>query len=94
MLVSALAGGAGDPNFVLDISSSCKKLPRLPGSRHAKSRDLATIGCGNIFRLWKDKSFNTVEFLELISLNSINDHLLHDASGSSLLNVSERSISA
>ena len=33
-------------------------------NRHAKSCDHVTIGCGNIFRLWKDKDWITVEFVE------------------------------
>jgi stress response protein YsnF len=32
--------------------------------RHTKRHDHATIGRGNIFRLWKDKGWNTVEFYE------------------------------
>ena len=36
------------------------------GIRHDKSRDHATIGHRNIFKLWKDKSYNTVEYGELI----------------------------
>ena len=39
-----------------------------------KSRDHAAIGRGNIFRLWKVKGWNTVEFVESISLNSMTDH--------------------
>ena len=35
-----------------------------------------SIGCGNIFRFRKDKGWNTVEFVETISLNSMNDHFL------------------
>ena len=33
-----------------------------PSPRHAKSRDHATIGRGNIFRLRKDKDLSTVLF--------------------------------
>ena len=32
--------------------------------RHAESRDHATIGRGNIFRLRKDKDWITAEFVE------------------------------
>ena len=44
--------------------------------RHAKSRDHATIGCGNIFRLRKDNGLNPNEIVEFISLNYLNYHFL------------------
>ena len=50
--------------------------PLWPSHRHAKRRDHTTIGRGNIFRLRKDKGWNNVEFVETISLNSMNDHFL------------------
>ena len=42
------------------------------GDRHAKSHNHMTIGSGNILRLWKDKGWNTVEFVETISFDSMN----------------------
>ena len=44
-------------------------------SRHAESRDHAAIGRGNVFKLRKGKGWNTIEFVETVSLNSMNDHL-------------------
>ena len=43
------------------------------GLRHAKSRGHAAIGRGNIFRLRKEKGWNTVEFVETIRSNFMND---------------------
>ena len=53
-----------------------------------------TIGRRNIFRLRKDTGWNNVEFVETISLNSMNDHFLHDDGGQTSIDVSERSKSA
>ena len=38
-----------------------------PFYRHAESRDHATIGRGNIFRLRKDKDWITVEYVEMFN---------------------------
>ena len=45
--------------------------------RHAKSRNHAAIGRGNIFRLRKDKGWNTVEYVETIRLNPMNDLFIY-----------------
>ena len=42
--------------------------------RHAKSHNHGIIDCGNIFRLRKDRGWNTVKFVENIIFNSINDN--------------------
>ena len=57
-------------------------------------QNIGTIGWENIFRMRKDKDWNTFEFMETISLNSINYHLLHEDCGNTLINVAERSKSA
>ena len=49
----------------------CAKL-RL--HNHAKSCDQAAIGRRNICRLRKDIDWSTVEFVETISFNPMNDH--------------------
>ena len=54
----------GEGGFVLDL------LVAL--SRHAKSRDHGTIGHRNIFKLRKDKGLFIVEFVEILTLNSMN----------------------
>ena len=59
--------------------------------RNAKSLEHATIGRGNIFRLRKEKAGNTVEFLETISLNSVNYHFFYDECYNTSLDVSEMS---
>ena len=56
------------PIRVLDPGLCTLEPPLSP--RHAKRPDHATIGCGNIFRLRKDKDWTTVEFVETINLVS------------------------
>ena len=46
------------------------------GTNHAKRREHATIGCGNILKLRNDNDWNTIEAVETISLNSMNHHFL------------------
>ena len=58
--------------------------------RHAKSREHETICLGNIFRMRKDKCWNTDEFVETISLNSF----LHEELGITSIDISEKSKSA
>ena len=44
--------------------------------RHEKSRDHAAISREKIVRLRKDIDWSTVEFVETLSLNSMNDHFV------------------
>ena len=50
--------------------SSVSRIPRITAFGSS------AIGCGNIFRLRKDKGWITDEFVESISLNSINYYVL------------------
>ena len=64
--------------------------PPLP-PRHAESCDHATIGRGNIFRLWKEKDWITVEFVENIIFMSMKSTFMDGAWKCSLTGVPKSS---
>ena len=65
-----------------NLTGLCSDMQKITATRHWLLK---------YFQIAKGKRWNTVEFVETISLNSMNDHFLLDDCGNTSIDVSERS---